>query len=244
MYAPTIFARDSMTTYCFDLDGTICDLVAYSDYDSAIPDDVVVKEINRLYDQGHIIKIMTARGSVSGKDHTELTKYQLGSWGLKHHELIMGKKPYADLFVDDRAMHVDHWKQGIDQSRGFVAGAFDLIHPGYIKLFKQAKSYCNHLTVGLHIDPSLENGKTKVVHTLDERKEILSSIKFIDDIIVYQTESELYDILSGGKFDVRLLGLDYLNSYYTGKDLPIKIAWIDREHGYSTTNLREKIKNL
>lgn len=99
--------------YCFDLDGTICTSVEQSQYQKALPDKLVVDEINRLYDAGHIIKIMTARGSVSKVDHTELTKKQLKEWGVMHHELIMNVKPHADYYIDDKAINVADWKRNI-----------------------------------------------------------------------------------------------------------------------------------
>lgn len=226
--------------YCFDIDGTICSSVKNSQYQEAQPDIQVVKEINRLYDSGAIIKIMTARGSNSGIDNTELTINQLSMWGVKYHELIMNKKPHADIFIDDKAIHIDSWKKQIPQVKGILAGSFDLIHPGYIKMFIDAKKHCTHLTVALHDAPL---HKESLVHSTDDRFFILSSIKYIDEIIVYQTEDELKNILSRKEFDVRFLGDDYLKKDYTGSDLDIKIVWIDRAHGYSTTLLKDFIRN-
>lgn len=242
MRSSDIPPRGSGIVYCFDLDGTICTTVEMSNYDTALPDMVVVEEINRLYENGSIIKIMTARGSVSGVDHTELTKSQLEQWGINYHELIMNKKPYADFFIDDRAIHIDDWKKLINPTRGIVAGAFDVIHLGYVLMFEEACKFCDHLTVALHIDPSIENGKSKPINTVDERKNILLSIKYINNVVVYETEDQLYDILNSGSYDIRFLGDDYKDKKYTGDDLPIPIIWISRDHGYSTTNLKNRIK--
>ena len=222
--------------YCFDIDGTICETSEYSQYHTAKPYQHVVDEINRLYDQGNIIKVMTARGCVSGLDHTYLTKTQLDSWGLKYHELIMNKKPHAHLFVDDRAINIDDWIKTIPVTRGLVAGAFDIIHPGYIMMFQEAKMQCSHLTVALHKDPSTDRtSKDRPVFSVKERERVLRSIKYIDDVVVYQTEQDLYEILQNGIFDIRFLGDDYFGKDYTGKDLNIKISWIDRSHGYSAS---------
>ena len=79
--------------YCFDIDGTICTPAQTSQYAAASPYAYVVEEINRLYDRGDIIKIMTARGSVSKVDYTDLTERQLKDWGVRYHELIMNLKP-------------------------------------------------------------------------------------------------------------------------------------------------------
>lgn len=228
--------------YCFDIDGTICTSVERSQYELARPHTQIIDEINRLYDQGNVIKMMTARGSVSGKDYTDLTVKQLNSWGVKYHELIMNTKPHAHLFVDDRGIHVDAWLEKIPQVRGVVAGAFDIIHPGYVKMFAEAKRTCTHLTVALHSDPSIYNDrKLNPVLTVDERSLILRAIRFVDDVIVYHTEDDLYNLLKTGGFDKRFLGEDYRDQPITGADLDIDIHWIDRSHSYSTTNMKRAI---
>ena len=125
--------------------------------------------------------------------------------------------------------------------RGFVAGNFDVIHPGYIKMFMECKSNCDHFTVLLHSDPSIERPeKLKPILTLNERIEVLSSIKFIDDIKSYTYEIELYELIKKGEYSVRFLGDDYKNKLFTGDDLKINIHYLNRDHGWSTT----KFKNL
>ena len=96
--------------YCFDIDGTFCS-VTPSDYPKAIPYPEVIARINELYDAGHTIYIYTARGSSTGKDWHEFTKEQLKSWNIKYHKLFMGK-PGADIFVDDKSIHVSEFMQG------------------------------------------------------------------------------------------------------------------------------------
>ena len=91
--------------YCFDIDGTICSLEPNSQYGDATPFPDMVDKINKLYATGHTILIMTARGSVSGKDWSDFTAWQLGEWGIPYHELIMNKKPHADIFIDDKAIN-------------------------------------------------------------------------------------------------------------------------------------------
>jgi len=224
------------------LDGTICTSVSKSQYEKALPDQSVVNEINRLYDKGNTIKIMTARGCVSGVDHTFLTKKQLNDWGVKYHELLMHIKPHADWFVDDKAIHISEWKARIPRVCGIVAGAFDIIHPGYIRMFEECKRHCTHLTVALHEDPSLARPhKLKPVQSVDERKEILKSIKYVDDVVVYQAEDTFLWYLESGDYDVRFLGEDYNDGSYTGKNIDIRIVFVDRSHDYSTTQLKNKI---
>ena len=125
--------------------------------------------------------------------------------------------------------------------KGFVAGNFDVIHPGYIKMFKECKTNCDHFTILLHSDPSIERPeKLKPILTLDERIEVLSSIKYIHDIQSYTYESELYKLIITGEYSVRFLGDDYRGKSFTGDDLNISIHYLNRNHGWSTT----KFKNL
>tara|TARA_Y100001954_G_C15323699_1_gene366535 strand:- start:12 stop:410 length:399 start_codon:yes stop_codon:yes gene_type:complete len=126
--------------------------------------------------------------------------------------------------------------------RGFTAGNFDIIHPGYIKLFKECFKNCDHFTILLHSDPSIERpNKLKPILTLNERIEILESIKYISDIKTYTYESELYELIKMGNYKIRFLGDDYKNKKYTGDDLDIKIHFLSRDHGWSTTKFKTLI---
>jgi len=106
VYTSDNSTHGGMMIYCFDIDGTICTSVENSRYELAQPIPRMVEKINELYDTGHTIIIMTARGCVSGKDWSEFTAMQLADWKVKYHELIMNKKPHADIFVDDKAINV------------------------------------------------------------------------------------------------------------------------------------------
>ena len=236
--------------YCFDLDGTICDTPLRKEdlkpeYLESVPFPYMVEQVNRLYDEGHTIIIMTARGRGSGIDWTGLTIEQLDRWGVKYHELEpMFHKPTADLFIDDKGINVEDWKKTLPPKKGIIAGAFDVIHPGYIKMFKDAKTYCNHLTVALHLDPSIERDvKLKPVHTKEERREILLALEDIDDVVFYEVENQFLNYLRSGEYNVRFLGTDYLKGNYTGKDISIDIVWLSRDHDYSTTRLKTLIYN-
>jgi uncharacterized HAD superfamily protein len=99
--------------YCFDIDGTICTSVQDSAYEKAEVYLETLQEINSLYEEGHKIIFMTARGSVSGKDWTELTEHQLKKWGFKYHELIMHKKPNADFYIDDKGVNALEWRSSL-----------------------------------------------------------------------------------------------------------------------------------
>ena len=233
--------------YCFDIDNTLCvtgvDVDGKPGYLESTPIPFVIENINRLYDEGNYIVLQTARGRSSGIDQTTLTKKQLDLWGVKYHELEpMFHKPNVDIFIDDKGMNVEEWKKTIPLKKGIIAGAFDVIHPGYIRMFKDAKEHCNHLTVALHEDPSTERyHKLKPVHKVEERKEILHAIKYVDDVVVYQQEETFLSYLHN--YDIRFLGTDYIDGSYTGKNNPIDIIWLDRNHDYSSTKLKRDIYN-
>ena len=230
--------------YCFDLDGTICNTPIKDnkpDYLDSNPIPFMVEQVNQLFDEGHKIIIMTARGRGSGKNWTDWTTKQLDMWGVKYHELEpMFHKPTADLFVDDKGINVEDWKKTRPEKKGIVAGNFDVIHPGYIRMFKEAKEHCNHLTVALHEDPSMARPhKLKPVQTVEDRKEILYAIKYVDDVVVYQAEETFHYYLKD--YHIRFLGTDYMDGSYTGKDIYIERVWLSRNHDYSSTKLKTDI---
>jgi glycerol-3-phosphate cytidylyltransferase len=128
-------------------------------------------------------------------------------------------------------------------NRGLICGSFDVIHPGYIHLFKDAKSVCKKLVIALQSDPTVDRPeKIKPSQTIEDRELILRSIKYIDDVVHYTTESELYNLLKTDIYDVRILGTDYMNKDYTGKDLNKPEYFHSRNHGYSTTQFKKNIK--
>lgn len=227
--------------YCFDLDGTLCTSVLNSDYTKAEPMKLAIDKVNSLYNDGHEIVIFTGRGSSSGKDWTDFTQHQINKWGIKHHKLITNKKPTYDIVIDDKAINAADWRKINCGTRGVVAGAFDLIHPGYCRMFQFAKRHCDHLTIALHEDPSIERNKIKPIMSIEERVEILNSIKYIDNIIFYKTENDLEKIFKTGEYNIRFLGEDYKNKSYTGIDIPITVIYVPRDHGYSTTNFKKNI---
>ena len=125
---------------------------------------------------------------------------------------------------------------------GVIAGNFDVIHPGYIHMFDECKNNCDILLLLLHEDPSIERPeKIKPILSLNERSMTLNSLKQIDQIITYKTESDLYEILMAKKIDVRFLGDDYRDKSFTGDDLDIPIHYLDRSHGWSTTKFKKLI---
>jgi glycerol-3-phosphate cytidylyltransferase len=126
--------------------------------------------------------------------------------------------------------------------RGFIAGAFDIIHPGYVHMLKEAKQCCDFLIVGLHEDPEV-NGKLKPILSLNERIEILYSIRYIDQVIPYKGEEGLLELLKDLDPTVRFLGDDYKGKTVTGDHLAITLCYLDRSHGWSTTKFKTLIHN-
>ena len=126
---------------------------------------------------------------------------------------------------------------------GFTAGNFDLLHPGYIRCFREAKRHCDKFIVFLQKDPSLHRkSKYKPVISLYNRYEALMAIRYIDDVYTYQTEEELVNLIKFWKPDIRILGEDYIDKdSFTGHDLPPKIIYTTRSHEWSTTKLKDLI---
>tara|TARA_B100000579_G_scaffold158196_1_gene128676 strand:+ start:3461 stop:3871 length:411 start_codon:yes stop_codon:yes gene_type:complete len=125
---------------------------------------------------------------------------------------------------------------------GFTCSCFDLLHAGHILMLKDAKKQCNRLIVGLQIDPTFDRPeKNKPLQTLEERKIQLEAVKYIDEIIIYKTEKDLYELLKKVKPDIRILGSDYRNQRFTGDNLNIKIFYHTRNHDFSSSDLRKKI---
>ena len=126
---------------------------------------------------------------------------------------------------------------------GFTAGNFDLLHPGYIKCFREAKRHCDKFIIFLQNDPSLHrSSKYKPVIPLYERYRALMSIQYIDEVYIYQTEEELYELIKFFKPDIRILGEDYIGkTNFTGADLPPKVIYTSRSHEWSTTKLKDLI---
>lgn len=125
---------------------------------------------------------------------------------------------------------------------GVIAGNFDVVHPGYIKMFKEIEEQCEQLFILLHDDPTIERPeKLKPILTVQERKEILENLVWHRAILSYNTEAELLFLLKSIDPDIRFLGEDYLDKEYTGKELNIPIYWISRSHGWSTTRYKSLI---
>lgn len=126
--------------------------------------------------------------------------------------------------------------------KGFTCGAFDLLHYGHVLMFKECKDVCDYLIVGVQSDPSLDRkSKNKPVLTYEERVGTVKAIKYVDEVVLYDTEADLYSLLTQLKPDVRIIGSDHEGKKFTGHDLPIENYFNSRDHDYSTTRVRKMV---
>ena len=125
---------------------------------------------------------------------------------------------------------------------GITASAFDLLHAGHVSMLKEAKSACDHLICALHVDPSFERAaKNTPVQSIVERYMQLSAVKYVDEVIPYRTESELIEIILTYPVDVRVLGGEYRDAKFDGRDIDMKFHFNKRKHNLSSTELRKRI---
>tara|TARA_E500000318_G_scaffold28336_1_gene28493 strand:- start:1586 stop:2035 length:450 start_codon:yes stop_codon:yes gene_type:complete len=129
---------------------------------------------------------------------------------------------------------------------GFTASTFDLLHAGHVMMLREAKEQCDYLICGLQIDPAVDRPeKNSPIQSIVERYTQLSAIKYVDEILVYSTESDLKDILELYHIDVRILGEEYKDKDFTGRDvcdrLNIELYFNNRDHRFSSSNLRQSV---
>lgn len=127
--------------------------------------------------------------------------------------------------------------------KGFTCGAMDFLHAGHVAMLEEAKTQCDYLIVGLHTNPQIDRPeKNKPIQTTFERYLQLKACKFVDEIIPYDTEEDLINLLQIIKPDLRILSEEYKDKEFTGKDLPIKIYYNTRKYNYSSSSLRRKMQ--
>ena len=125
---------------------------------------------------------------------------------------------------------------------GFTCSTFDLFHAGHIMMLREAKENCDYLIVGLQTDPTIDRPeKNKPVQTVFERFIQLNACVYVDEVVVYATEKELLDILLSYPIDVRILGDEYIDKAFTGRELDIELYFNSRKHSFSTTELRQRV---
>ena len=131
---------------------------------------------------------------------------------------------------------------------GFVASCFDLLHAGHCLMLQDAKEQCDYLVVALQVDPSVDRPeKNKPIQSIFERQLQITACRFVDEVVVYNTEDDVLDILKTLPINVRIIGSDYLKKDFTGKkycvDNKIDIVYNSRDHSFSTSGLRDRVKN-
>ena len=126
---------------------------------------------------------------------------------------------------------------------GFTCSCFDLFHAGHIMMLKEAKSVCDYLIVGLQTDPTIDRPeKNKPIQSVVERFIQLESCKYVDEVVVYATEKDLLDILYSYPINIRIVGEEYRDKDFTGKNLEhIEMYYNSRKHSFSTTELRGRV---
>ena len=131
---------------------------------------------------------------------------------------------------------------------GITFSTFDLLHAGHVAMLREAKEVCDYLICGIQVDPSLDRPeKNSPAQTLVERWTQLQGCKYVDEIIPYQYEDDVIDILQLFNIDVRIIGDEYKDKSFTGRDVcskrGIEIYYNKRDHRFSSTDLRQRVKN-
>jgi glycerol-3-phosphate cytidylyltransferase len=129
---------------------------------------------------------------------------------------------------------------------GFTCSTFDLLHSGHVQMLREAKDQCDYLMVGLQMDPSVDRpNKNPPIQTIVERYTQLKAVGYVDEIIPYGTEQDLEDILQLYKIHVRILGEEYRDKDFTGKDIcrqrDIELYFNKRDHRFSSSGLRKSV---
>jgi glycerol-3-phosphate cytidylyltransferase len=130
---------------------------------------------------------------------------------------------------------------------GIVFSAFDLFHAGHVAMLAEAKNHCDYLIAGLQTDPTIDrpDTKNKPVQSIVERQIQLSACRYVDEVVVYQTEQDLVDLLLILPLDVRILGIEYQSTGFSGDqacfDRNIEIVYNSRDHSFSSSSLRKRV---
>jgi glycerol-3-phosphate cytidylyltransferase len=146
-------------------------------------------------------------------------------------------------------MIFNHIKQLKSEGKriGITFSTFDLMHAGHIAMLAEAKNHCDYLIAGLQTDPTIDRPDTKnrPVQSIVERQIQLAACRYVDEVVVYQTEQDLVDLLLILPIDVRILGVEYENLDFTGKwegeSRSIEIVFNDRDHSFSSSSLRKRV---
>ena len=130
---------------------------------------------------------------------------------------------------------------------GITFSTFDMLHAGHIAMLSEAKNHCDYLIAGLQTDPTLDrpDTKNKPIQSIVERQIQLSACRYVDEVVVYQTEQDLIDLLLILPLDVRILGVEYENKSFSGDaecyQRKIQLVFNGRDHSFSSSSLRKRV---
>jgi glycerol-3-phosphate cytidylyltransferase len=130
---------------------------------------------------------------------------------------------------------------------GITFSTFDMLHAGHIAMLSEAKNHCDYLIAGLQTDPTIDRAdtKNKPIQSIVERQIQLAACRYVDEVVVYQTEQDLIDLLLILPLDVRILGVEYEHSEFTGKAecfmRDIELVFNGRDHSFSSSSLRKRV---
>ena len=130
---------------------------------------------------------------------------------------------------------------------GIVFSSFDLFHAGHVAMLSEAKNHCDYLIAALQTDPTIDRPDTKnpPIQSIVERQIQVSTNRNVDEVVVYQTEKDLEDLLLILPVDIRILGVEYADKEFTGKQIcinrGIEIVYNGRDHSFSSSSLRKRV---
>lgn len=130
---------------------------------------------------------------------------------------------------------------------GITFSTFDMLHAGHIAMLSEAKNHCDYLICGLQTDPTIDrpDTKNKPVQSIVERQIQLAACRYVDEVVVYQTERDLIDLLLILPVDVRILGIEYAEKHFSGMDegicKGIEHVFNSRDHSFSSSSLRKRV---
>ena len=130
---------------------------------------------------------------------------------------------------------------------GITFSTFDMLHAGHIAMLSEAKNHCDYLIAGLQTDPTIDrpDTKNKPVQSIVERQIQLSACRYVDEVVIYQTEQDLLDLILILPLDVRILGVEYSNNEFTGRkecmQRGIELVFNRRDHSFSSSSLRKRV---
>jgi glycerol-3-phosphate cytidylyltransferase len=157
---------------------------------------------------------------------------------------IAGKN---DAGVDKMIFNIIRELKDAGKKIGITFSTFDLLHAGHIAMLSEARNHCDYLICGLQTDPTIDrpDSKNPPVQTIVERQIQLAATRYVDEVVIYQTEEDLRDLLLVLPIDVRIIGVEYQDKEFSGKDIcekrGIKVIYNGRDHSFSSSSLRKRV---